>query len=126
MYLTDKKAGHPRPESEHDELEVLLESFSKQVEEIVNESETTMVCRNSISSRSLTRGSTVQCIIDAGDCRIDFRRESEQSSCAGSESIHHDHGPWCWRLVCRSLRNECTFISFIPYSPPFYSPDCLL
>ncbi|KIM34061.1 hypothetical protein M408DRAFT_325585, partial [Serendipita vermifera MAFF 305830] len=42
MYLTDKKAGHPRPESEHDELEVLLESFSKQVEEIVNESETTM------------------------------------------------------------------------------------
>jgi hypothetical protein len=47
MYLTDKKAGLPRPPSDHEELEVLLESFSKQVEEIVNESETTMVrtCR---------------------------------------------------------------------------------
>jgi hypothetical protein len=43
MYLTDKKAGVPRPLSDHEELEVLLESFSKQVEEIVNESETTMV-----------------------------------------------------------------------------------
>jgi hypothetical protein len=43
MYLTDKKAGLPRPPSDHEELEVLLESFSKQVEEIVNESETTMV-----------------------------------------------------------------------------------
>jgi magnesium transporter len=43
MYLSDKKAGVPRPHSDHEELEVLLESFSKQVEEIVNESETTMV-----------------------------------------------------------------------------------
>ncbi|KAG8785630.1 magnesium ion transporter [Serendipita sp. 397] len=42
MYLSDKKAGKPRVNSDHDELEVLLESFSKQVEEIVNESETTM------------------------------------------------------------------------------------
>jgi len=43
MYLSDKKAGIPRPSFDHDELEVMLESFSKQVEEIVNESETTMV-----------------------------------------------------------------------------------
>lgn len=51
MYLTDKKAGVPRPPSDHEELEVLLESFSKQVEEIVNESETTMVstgCRGPV------------------------------------------------------------------------------
>ncbi|KAN0085740.1 hypothetical protein V8E55_006874 [Tylopilus felleus] len=39
MYLTDKKNGTPREMHEHDELEVLLEFFSKQVEEIVNEAE---------------------------------------------------------------------------------------
>ncbi|KAF8632144.1 hypothetical protein AX17_004886 [Amanita inopinata Kibby_2008] len=39
MYLTDKKNNVHRELHEHDELEVLLESFSKQVEEIVNEAE---------------------------------------------------------------------------------------
>ncbi|KAH9849033.1 cora-domain-containing protein [Lenzites betulinus] len=39
MYLTDKKNGMPRRSDDHEELEVLLESFSKQVEEIVNEAE---------------------------------------------------------------------------------------
>ncbi|KAK7676354.1 hypothetical protein QCA50_011767 [Cerrena zonata] len=39
MYLTDKKNGSPRATHDHDELEVLLESFSKQVEEIRNEAE---------------------------------------------------------------------------------------
>ncbi|KAH7100096.1 cora-domain-containing protein [Auriculariales sp. MPI-PUGE-AT-0066] len=39
MYLSDKKTGIDRQESDHGELEVLLESFSKQVEEIVTESE---------------------------------------------------------------------------------------
>ena len=43
MYLTDKKNGHPRNARDHEELEVLLESFSKQVEEIVNESDTLSV-----------------------------------------------------------------------------------
>lgn len=43
MYLTDKKNGKPRTVRDHDELEVLLESFSKQVEEIVNEAETISV-----------------------------------------------------------------------------------
>ncbi|KAI0938491.1 hypothetical protein AcW1_010255 [Taiwanofungus camphoratus] len=41
MYLSDKKNDAPRKLSDHDELEVLLESFSKQVEEIVNEAENT-------------------------------------------------------------------------------------
>ncbi|KIK92228.1 hypothetical protein PAXRUDRAFT_34611 [Paxillus rubicundulus Ve08.2h10] len=41
MYLTDKKNGIPRDMHEHDELEILLEFFSKQVEEIVNEAENT-------------------------------------------------------------------------------------
>lgn len=44
MYLTDKKNGSPRGMHEHDELEVLLEFFSKQVEEIVNEAENMEVC----------------------------------------------------------------------------------
>jgi hypothetical protein len=42
MYLTDKKNG--RDTEGHEDLEVLLESFSKQVEEIVNEAETIEVC----------------------------------------------------------------------------------
>jgi len=41
MYLTDKKNGVERVPSDHQELEVLLESFAKQVEEIVNETDTT-------------------------------------------------------------------------------------
>ena len=43
MYLSDKKAGNTRAPSDHDELEVLLESFSKQVEEIVSEAENIQV-----------------------------------------------------------------------------------
>lgn len=43
MYLSDKKVGHLRQPSDHDELEVLLESFSKQVEEIVSEAENIQV-----------------------------------------------------------------------------------
>lgn len=39
MYLTDKKRSIPRGLNEHEDLEVLLESFAKQVEEIVNESD---------------------------------------------------------------------------------------
>ena len=43
MYLTDKKNGRPRCPTDHEELEILLESFSKQVEEFVNEAETISV-----------------------------------------------------------------------------------
>lgn len=50
MYLSDKKSGNPRSLSDHEELEVLLESFSKQVEEIVNEAETISVCYGSLES----------------------------------------------------------------------------
>ncbi|KAJ7863838.1 cora-domain-containing protein [Mycena olivaceomarginata] len=39
MYLTDKKNNIIRELDDHEDLEVLLESFSKQVEEIVNEAE---------------------------------------------------------------------------------------
>lgn len=36
MYLTEKKQGHPRTEDSHEEIEILLESYLKQVEEIAN------------------------------------------------------------------------------------------
>jgi magnesium transporter len=39
MYLTDKKKNIVRDNTEHEDLEVLLESFAKQVEEIVNEAQ---------------------------------------------------------------------------------------
>jgi magnesium transporter len=43
MYLTDKKNGQQRLLQDHEELEMLLESFAKQVEEIVNEAENIQV-----------------------------------------------------------------------------------
>lgn len=46
MYLTDKRNGSIHTMHEHDELEMLLESFSKQVEEIVNEAENIAVSDN--------------------------------------------------------------------------------
>lgn len=44
MYLTDKKNNISRELQDHEDLEVLLESFTKQVEEIVNEAENIEVC----------------------------------------------------------------------------------
>jgi len=39
MYLTDKKNNLSRELHDHEDLEVLLETFAKQVEEIVNEAQ---------------------------------------------------------------------------------------
>ncbi|KAF9938030.1 magnesium ion transporter [Modicella reniformis] len=36
MYLTEKRKGHPRLTDSHDEVEILLEAYMKQVEEIAN------------------------------------------------------------------------------------------
>jgi magnesium transporter len=44
MYLTDKKNNVLRELHDHEDLEVLLESFAKQVEEIVNEAQNMEVC----------------------------------------------------------------------------------
>lgn len=60
MYLTDKKTGSPRSSKDHEELEILLESFSKQVEEIVNEADTitvsfNMTCRYHVLTLSMFR-----------------------------------------------------------------------
>lgn len=44
MYLTQKiTQNHPRSSDDHEEIELLLESFSKQTEEIVSEVETLSV-----------------------------------------------------------------------------------
>lgn len=43
MYLTDKKNDVTRAREDHEDLEMLLESFAKQVEEIVNEADTMIV-----------------------------------------------------------------------------------
>lgn len=43
MYLSAKKYDTPRALTDHEELELLLESFSKQVEEIVSELDTMTV-----------------------------------------------------------------------------------
>jgi hypothetical protein len=47
MYLSAKRAHQPRGLTDHEELELLLESFSKQVEEIVSELETMTVSNQS-------------------------------------------------------------------------------
>ena len=51
MYLTDKKNNVIRKVTDHEELEVLLESFAKQVEEIVNEAENIQVRIESVTIR---------------------------------------------------------------------------
>jgi magnesium transporter len=44
MYITSRAKGRPRSLHDHVQLELLLESFVKQVEEIVSEVDTTVVC----------------------------------------------------------------------------------
>jgi len=43
MYLTAKVQGKPRASNDHEEVELLLEAFSKQCEEVVSEVETLAV-----------------------------------------------------------------------------------
>jgi magnesium transporter len=43
MYLTDKLQGKPRSLNDHEQLELLLESFTKQAEEVVSEIDTMVV-----------------------------------------------------------------------------------
>ncbi|WVF72062.1 hypothetical protein IAT40_006874 [Kwoniella sp. CBS 6097] len=47
MYLTSRAQGKPRALHDHEQLELLLESFVKQVEEIVSEVDTTVANMNS-------------------------------------------------------------------------------
>lgn len=81
MYLTDKKNGHPRNLRDHEELEVLLESFSKQVEEIVNETETISVSMSAPCSRPclLIRPKFVgKCSVYARNCGTNPRLQPQR------------------------------------------------
>jgi len=49
MYLTDKQTGIVHEEDDHEDLEVLLETFSKQVEEIVSEIQNIEVCEYAVA-----------------------------------------------------------------------------
>jgi hypothetical protein len=71
MYLTDRKNYVHRQLSDHEELELLLETFSKQVEEMVNEAENIHV-RGTLSPFTERRRSPTcrikgQCPINPGD-----------------------------------------------------------
>lgn len=56
MYLTAKAQDKPRANDDHEEIELLLESFSKQCEEIVSEVETLEVGRTLSSVQGSLRG----------------------------------------------------------------------
>jgi magnesium transporter len=53
MYITARANGRPRSLHDHVQLELLLESFVKQVEEIVSEVDTTVVRQSVILWDSL-------------------------------------------------------------------------
>jgi hypothetical protein len=76
MYLTDKKLDVSRESSDHEELEVLLETFAKQVEEVVNEAENIQVRIAAILICAGVHDTIDQCAIDARDRRTDSGRQS--------------------------------------------------
>lgn len=53
MYLTDKKENIRRELRDHEDLEILLETFAKQVEEVVNEAENIQVRPHSLDHTRL-------------------------------------------------------------------------
>lgn len=86
MYLTDKKNGVERTD-DHEELEVLLESFAKQVEEVVNEAENIevrfLVCcrRHPLISVDLEQRS-----VYTRNRGINTRFQPQSIACIGSQS----------------------------------------
>ena len=88
MYLSDKKNGSPRSSDDHEELEVLLESFSKQVEEIVNEAETISVSPSLASERvPILTSPQGKCAVDARDRRAYSGFQSQCTSGPRSEGM---------------------------------------
>ena len=106
MYLSDKLNNVPRKPHDHEELEVLLESFAKQVEEIVNEAENIQVSSNYLrvphfagvflpSPRTrdmllLYRPDTItrywDCIANAGPRSRTFNRRKRSSSSSSTRT----------------------------------------
>lgn len=74
MYITARAMGRPRSLHDHEQLELLLESFVKQVEEIVSEVDTTVV------STSLPR--PIQSLIAHTFRPTCNRRKKSQSLCS--------------------------------------------
>jgi hypothetical protein len=79
MYLSDKKNGIAR--QDHEELEVLLESFSKQVEEIVNEAENIEVSSSHIFRiPELINRTSEQCSVNTGNSRAYIRLQPKSTT----------------------------------------------
>jgi hypothetical protein len=69
MYLTDRKNNVSRELHDHEDLEVLLESFAKQVEEIVNEAQNMEVRLFIVEYHNgLMTVCVEQCTIYTGNC----------------------------------------------------------
>ena len=105
MYLTSRARGRPRALHDHEQLELLLESFVKQVEEIVSEVDTTVVI--------YTFDIDWLALIFAGEHELDARNRgayarfgTERAVGLGYQSIHCH--TWCWDRgdACRSIRHE--------------------
>lgn len=117
MYLTSRAQGRPRALHDHEQLELLLESFVKQVEEIVSEVDTTVV-RPILPflvslPMKLTLSSLGQHAIDARNCRINARFRSERSPCPRHQDLNSNT-----RYRFRSSSSR-----FIRYERMFYSVD---
>lgn len=83
MHLSDRKNCIERQPHDHEELELLLESFSKQVEEIVNEAENIEVtCTMLCFVVAFYNLSLEQCPIYSRNCRAHPGFEPQCSSCS--------------------------------------------
>lgn len=101
MYLSDKLQGKPRALHDHEQLELLLESFTKQVEEIVSEIDTMVV-----SILPLEILIAAQCTIDAGSRRAHAGFRSERTARTGYQSLHGDIWDRSRRARGRHIRHE--------------------
>ena len=88
MYLTDKKNGLIRELDDHEELEVLLEFFSKQVEEIVNEAENIEVNVAGHLMSLSNANPVVKRAIYPRNSRANIRFESQRLARPGPQSKH--------------------------------------
>lgn len=80
MYLTDRRKGSPRELNDHDELEVLLETFSKQTEEIVNEAENAQVSAVWVSHCFLCLASVLQTNVQSTQEIVELILDSNRNS----------------------------------------------
>lgn len=114
MYLTAKLQGKPRSADDHEEIELLLESFSKQCEEIVSEVETLSVSILPLPEASYSRQrahSGIGRFVGEREAyrrhhRIDLGREPQFSARPRLASEHCDPRSHCWRDGCSALRHE--------------------